>query len=86
MDVITIPENLKTTSGLTILLHGVISLTAATSYDKHFFLYEPCHDISKQCGMLTWIDSDESVQSHFTLRNSKCFSVSSLRVIKYSSD
>ena len=34
MDVITFPENLLTTSGLSILLHGVISLPDATSYDK----------------------------------------------------
>ena len=31
---ITFPENLKTTSGLSILLHGVISLPDATSCDK----------------------------------------------------
>ena len=35
MDVITFPVNLKTTSGLSILLHGVISLPDATSYDKY---------------------------------------------------
>ena len=34
MDVITFPVNLQTTSGLSILLHGVISLPDATSYDK----------------------------------------------------
>ena len=34
MDVITFPVNLLTTSGLSILLHGVISLSVATSYDK----------------------------------------------------
>ena len=34
MDVITFPVNLKTTSGLSILLHGVILLPGATSYDK----------------------------------------------------
>ena len=33
------PENLSTTCGLSILLHGVVSLTDATSYDK----YEICH-------------------------------------------
>ena len=37
MDVITFPENLLTTSGLSILLHGVISLPDATSYDKRYF-------------------------------------------------
>ena len=31
----TLPENLQTTSGLSILLHGVISLPDATSYDKY---------------------------------------------------
>ena len=34
MDVITFPVNLYTTSYLSILLHGVISLPDATSYDK----------------------------------------------------
>ena len=34
MDVITFPVNLLTTSGLSILLHGVISLPDATVYDK----------------------------------------------------
>ena len=34
MDVVTFPVNLKNTSGLSILLHGVISLSDATSYDK----------------------------------------------------
>ena len=34
MDVITFPENLQTTSGLSILLHDVISLPDATSCDK----------------------------------------------------
>ena len=38
MDVITFPVNLYTTSGLQILLHGVISLPDATSYDKVSFL------------------------------------------------
>ena len=32
MDVITFPINLKTTGGLSILLHGVISLPDTTSY------------------------------------------------------
>ena len=31
-------ENLKTTSGLSILLHGVISLPDATSYDNDNFI------------------------------------------------
>ena len=34
MDVITFPDNLQTTSGLWIFLHGVISLLDAVSYDK----------------------------------------------------
>ena len=37
MDVITFPVNRLTTSGLQILLHGVISLPDATSYDKSYF-------------------------------------------------
>ena len=38
MDVITFPINLLTTSGLSILLHGVISLPEAMSYDKGEYL------------------------------------------------
>ena len=38
MDVITFPVNRLTTSGLQILLHCVISLPDATSYDK-----KECH-------------------------------------------
>ena len=38
MDVITFLENLKTTSGLLILLHGVIPLSGATSYDKTIYI------------------------------------------------
>ena len=38
MDVIMLPEIMLTTSGLSILLHGVISLPDATSYDKINFL------------------------------------------------
>ena len=34
MDVITFPENLQTTSGLSILVHDFISLPEATSYDE----------------------------------------------------
>ena len=37
MDVITVPENLQTTSGLSILLHGVISLPDVILYDKTVF-------------------------------------------------
>ena len=36
MDVVTFPENLKTTSGLSILMHDVISLPDAKSYIKIF--------------------------------------------------
>ena len=46
MDVITFPVNLLTTSGLSILLHGVISLPDVTSYDKRHFIrvYTVCKD------------------------------------------
>ena len=40
----------------------------------------------QQCGILTSVVSDESLQPLFKLRNSKCCSVSSLTVIEYSSD
>ena len=43
MDVITFPENRLTTSGLQILLHGVISLTDATSYDKRYIINRIIH-------------------------------------------
>ena len=39
MDIITFLVNLETTSGLSILLHGVISLSDETSYDKIDFLF-----------------------------------------------
>ena len=47
MDVITFPENVYTTSGLLILLHGVISLSDATSYDKPFSDFDKCNKIWK---------------------------------------
>ena len=40
----------------------------------------------QQCGILTSVDSDEPVQPHFRLRNTKWCSVSSLTLIEYSSD
>ena len=40
----------------------------------------------QQCGILKSVDSDEPVQPSFKLRNSKLCSVSSLTLIKYSSD
>ena len=40
----------------------------------------------QQCGILTNVDSGEPVQPPFKLRNSKCYSVSSLTVLEYSSD
>ena len=39
IDIITFPENLLTTSGLSILLHGVISFPDATSYDIFFSVF-----------------------------------------------
>ena len=40
----------------------------------------------QQCGTLTSVDSNESVQPLFKLRNLKLCSVSSLTLIEYSSD
>ena len=40
----------------------------------------------QQCGILTCVDSDEPLQPHFKLRNSKRCSVSRVTVIEYSSD
>ena len=37
MDIITFPDNLSTTSGLSILLHDFISLPDVTSYDKYIY-------------------------------------------------
>ena len=48
-------------------------------------IIEPLHEIP-QCGILTCVDSVEPLQPHFKLRNSKRCSVSSLTIIKYSSD
>ena len=45
MDVITFPVNLQTTSGLSILLHSVISLSDATSNDNNILIL---YDISAQ--------------------------------------
>ena len=42
--------------------------------------------VFQQCGILTSVDSDESVQPPFQLRSSKWCSVSSLTIIEYSSD
>ena len=38
MDLITFPENLSTTSGLSILIHGVISLPDMMSCDNNLIL------------------------------------------------
>ena len=47
---------------------------------------EPRHEIlTKQCSILTSVDSDEHVQLPFKLRNSIRCSISSLTVIVYSS-
>ena len=40
----------------------------------------------QQCVILTCVDSNEPLQPPFKLRNSKWYSVSSLTIIKYSSD
>ena len=40
----------------------------------------------QQGGKVTSVDSDEPVQPALNLRNSKCYSVSNLTVIEYSSD
>ena len=40
----------------------------------------------QQCGILTWIDSDEPVQPPLNLRSSKWCAFSSLTFIEYSSD
>ena len=46
MNVITFPENPKNTSGLQILLHGVISLPDVTSYDDNNYIHSP---LQKYC-------------------------------------
>ena len=48
-------------------------------FDLHvIYIIEPRPMISKKCGILTSVDSDEPVQPPFKHRNAKCFSVSSL--------
>ena len=47
---------------------------------------EPVHEISNNVTFLTCVDSDESLQPPFKLRNSKWCSVSSLTIIEYASD
>ena len=40
----------------------------------------------QQCGIFTSVDSDEPMQPHFKLRNSKRCPISSLKLIEYSSN
>ena len=54
MDVITFPENRSTTSGLQILLHGVISLPDAASYDT-FKVKRLDYQLKVQHDSLKWI-------------------------------
>ena len=81
MDVITFPVNLYTTSGLQILLHGVISLPDATAYDNWFYHMTsrasgrkkmPCIKISKPLASLViYYQSRSSVYIRgLILRNS----------------
>ena len=51
---------------------------------KKALSYEPVHDF-KQCGILTSVDSVDSLQPPMKLRHSKWCSVSSLVIIEYSS-
>ena len=41
MDVVTFPDNLLTTSGLSILFHDIISLPDASSYYKETYNMKP---------------------------------------------
>ena len=59
MDVITFPENPKATSGLSILLHGVISLPDATSYDKTCYTIRNVHHQEKELSYNS--DTDQSI-------------------------
>ena len=51
-----------------------------TEFDKRVCDKHETRDF-QQCGILICVDSDEPVQPHFKLRNSKWCSVSSLTVI-----
>ena len=55
MDLITFPENLLTTSGLSILLHGDISVQDATSYNKlnHLILSSEINAYRKQIKVIS---------------------------------
>ena len=70
MDVITFPENLKTTSDLSILLHGVISLPGATSYDKKNFVkpmhFKHVYTYNVNCVMLYYRDSPWRIHRQFS--------------------
>ena len=48
--------------------------------------FQPVHEISKNCGILTCVDSDEPLQPPFKLRHSKWCSVSRLIIIEQSSN
>ena len=49
-------------------------------------LISTCTLVANINGILTSVDSDEPMQPPFKLRNSICCSVSSLKLIEYSSD
>ena len=62
------------------------SMTDCMTYIAHVMsIYATTCDF-QQYGILPSVDSDEPVQPHFKLRNSKICSASSFRVMKYSSD
>ena len=56
-------------------IHEIMVLIAYAF--RHSLKIQTTRDF-QQCGILTWIDSDEPMQPPFKLRNSKCRSISSL--------
>ena len=65
-------------------LYGELCHSQSWLWWQCLFIFHTCD--FQQCGILTYVDSEEPVRPPFKLRNSKWCSVSSLTVIKYPSD
>ena len=63
----------------------IMAFPARTHLDLFSIMWARTWDF-QQCGISTCVDSDKPLYAHFKLRHSKWCSVSSLTIIKYSSD
>ena len=72
-----LPENLLTTSGLSILMHGLISLPDATSYDKRTLFLSKWIYYFNSLSAITVNYSDRNIEHAYLLR---CFKPESLQV------